>query len=134
MAEMFMGIAIEGDKTSINEFNFTTSYLNDAIDAIILSVGGQFDYKNIKDQINYFVKLFNAQFTPVIESVKKILEKEKPDVVSVCVPNFLHKEFCALALKHNANVLCEKPLALTKEEQFKDIKSNLLSDFNELIS
>lgn len=72
MAELFMGIAIEGEENSINEFNFTTNYLNDAINAIILSVGGQFEYKNIKDQITYFVKLFNAQFTPVIESLKKI--------------------------------------------------------------
>ena len=47
---------------------------------------------------------------------EEMLLKEKPDLVSVCVPNFLHKDFCALALKHNANVLCEKPLAFTEKD------------------
>lgn len=40
-----------------------------------------------------------------------MLEAEKPDLVSVCVPNSLHKEYCLLALSHGAHVLGEKPLA-----------------------
>lgn len=47
---------------------------------------------------------------------EEMLLKEKPDVVSICVPNFLHKEFSILALKHDANVLCEKPLAFTEAD------------------
>lgn len=49
-------------------------------------------------------------------SAQEMLEKEKPDVVSVCVPNFLHKEMSLLALNCGANVLCEKPLAFTKSD------------------
>ena len=44
---------------------------------------------------------------------KVMLEKEKPDVVSVCVPNFLHKEMTLLALSYGCNVMCEKPVAFT---------------------
>ena len=43
----------------------------------------------------------------------EMLEKEKPDVVSVCVPNCFHKQYTIMALRAGANVLCEKPLAVT---------------------
>ncbi len=44
---------------------------------------------------------------------EEMLKAERPDVVSVCVPNLLHKKFTMLALQYGANVLCEKPLAFT---------------------
>lgn len=44
---------------------------------------------------------------------EKMLTEEKPDVVSVCVPNCFHKQYTLMALRHGANVLCEKPIALT---------------------
>ena len=47
---------------------------------------------------------------------EEMLKTEKPDVVSVCVPNLLHKKFTMLALSYGANVLCEKPLAFTYED------------------
>ena len=43
----------------------------------------------------------------------QMLEKEKPDVVSVCSPNKFHKAHTLKALSYGANVLCEKPLATT---------------------
>lgn len=49
-------------------------------------------------------------------NAEEMLEKEKPDVVSVCVPNCFHKEYTLMALNHGANVLCEKPLAFTYED------------------
>lgn len=45
------------------------------------------------------------------QNAEEMLEKEKPDLVSVCVPNCFHKEYTLMALNHGANVLCEKPLA-----------------------
>ncbi len=42
-----------------------------------------------------------------------MLRELSPDVVSVCVPNRFHKEYTMLALSSGANVLCEKPLAMT---------------------
>ncbi len=44
---------------------------------------------------------------------EQMLEREKPDIVSVCVPNFLHKKMTMLALSHDCHVLCEKPVAFT---------------------
>lgn len=41
-----------------------------------------------------------------------MLKAEKPDVVSVCAGNRLHKPLTALALQYGAHVLCEKPLAI----------------------
>ena len=41
-----------------------------------------------------------------------MLAKEKPDIVSVCVPNCFHKEYTLMALRYGANVLCEKPVAV----------------------
>ena len=47
---------------------------------------------------------------------EEMLHREKPDVVSVCVPNFLHKKYTMLALSCGANVICEKPLAVTASD------------------
>ena len=58
---------------------------------------------------------------------EQMLKNEKPDIVSVCVPNCLHKEYTLMALNYGANVLCEKPLAFTKkdaEEMFDCARKN----------
>ena len=47
---------------------------------------------------------------------REMLEREKPDVVSVCVPNVYHSEVATAALKAGAHVLCEKPVATSVAE------------------
>lgn len=49
-------------------------------------------------------------------SHKELLEKCKPDVVSVCVPNKFHYPIVMDALKSGCNVMCEKPPALNAKE------------------
>ena len=49
----------------------------------------------------------------VYTDAETMLQNEKPDLVSVCAPNMLHKSMSLLALEHGAHVLCEKPLAFT---------------------
>ena len=45
-----------------------------------------------------------------------MLEKEKPEAVSIAVPTVLHEEVGMLALEAGAHVLMEKPIAATVEE------------------
>ena len=44
---------------------------------------------------------------------EEMLIKEKPDLVSVCTPNALHKKMTMLALSYGCHVACEKPIAFT---------------------
>ncbi|RSL35366.1 gfo/Idh/MocA family oxidoreductase [Salibacterium salarium] len=47
---------------------------------------------------------------------KKLLQDEKVDVVSVCLPNALHAPVSIAALEAGAHVLCEKPMATSSQE------------------
>ena len=49
----------------------------------------------------------------VYPDAETMLREERPDIVSVCVPNGLHKAMTLLALSYGAHVFCEKPVALT---------------------
>ncbi|TYS60120.1 Gfo/Idh/MocA family oxidoreductase [Sutcliffiella horikoshii] len=50
------------------------------------------------------------------ESYQEMIDREELDVVSVCTPNYLHAPVSIYASKAGAHVLCEKPMATTKEE------------------
>ncbi|MBI2914091.1 MAG: Gfo/Idh/MocA family oxidoreductase [Chloroflexi bacterium] len=47
---------------------------------------------------------------------REMIEKERPDVASVCVANALHRDITIAALEAGAHVLCEKPLATSVAE------------------
>lgn len=47
---------------------------------------------------------------------KTMLKELKPELVSVCLPTYLHREYVIMALEAGAHVLCEKPFALTMED------------------
>jgi predicted dehydrogenase len=47
---------------------------------------------------------------------RQMLEEQKPDVVSVCTPPFLHREMSVEALERGISVMCEKPIAATTED------------------
>ena len=50
------------------------------------------------------------------ESAEEMLAKTPLDAVSVCTPNFAHKEMTLLALNAGLHVLCEKPIAMNLAE------------------
>ena len=49
-------------------------------------------------------------------SFEELLEAEEIDAVSVCLPNYLHAPVSIAALNAGCHVLCEKPMATSKEE------------------
>lgn len=49
-------------------------------------------------------------------SYEALLESENIDAVSVCLPNYLHAPVSIAALNAGAHVLCEKPMATSREE------------------
>ncbi len=50
------------------------------------------------------------------ESIDEILEKEKLDIVDICLPTNLHIEAALNAIEHGYNVICEKPISLEAED------------------
>ena len=50
-------------------------------------------------------------FQAIYESPEEMLDKAKPDVVSICTPPFLHHRQSLDALARGCHVFCEKPLA-----------------------
>ena len=52
----------------------------------------------------------------VYTDYKEMIDSEELDIVSVCTPNYLHAPVSIYASKAGVNVLCEKPMATSKEE------------------
>ncbi|WNS43996.1 Gfo/Idh/MocA family oxidoreductase [Paenibacillus sp. MMS20-IR301] len=52
----------------------------------------------------------------VYTDYKEMFAHERPDIVSIVTPNFLHAEITEYALAHGAHVHCEKPLSISSEE------------------
>ena len=61
-----------------------------------------------------------ARQFPVIgrtyDNWQEMLDRERPEVVSICTPNRFHEAPAVAALEMGANVLCEKPIAVDVEE------------------
>lgn len=54
---------------------------------------------------------------------EEMLEKEKPDIVDICTPTYMHKDHAITALKHGANVISEKPMAIHAADGDEIIKT-----------
>ena len=66
-----------------------------------------------KAKANKFAKEFGVKaFTDFDE----MIGKANPDIVDVCLPTYLHKEFTIKAARAKKHVICEKPIALNLKE------------------
>ncbi|UQZ86122.1 1,5-anhydro-D-fructose reductase [Paenibacillus konkukensis] len=54
--------------------------------------------------------------TRAYASLEEMLEAERPDVLSVCLPTYLHKPYVLQAAGAGVHVVCEKPIAPTLED------------------
>ncbi|MHA2289405.1 MAG: Gfo/Idh/MocA family protein [Promethearchaeota archaeon] len=50
------------------------------------------------------------------DSWELMIDNEKLDVVSICTPNYLHAPIILKAIEKNCHILCEKPIAISREE------------------
>lgn len=89
------------------------------------------------DNVGYIDRYFpNSSYYKEIErfdrNLARLKQKGSPiDYVSICSPNYLHDSHIRLALRNQANVICEKPLVL-KTEHLKMLQ-NLEEEYNKKI-
>jgi predicted dehydrogenase len=57
-------------------------------------------------------KLAEAHDASVYVSMDEMLVNEKPDMVDICTPTYLHAGLAVKAMEAGVHVLCEKPVAL----------------------
>ncbi len=73
------------------------------------------------ERVEKFCKTHNIP--EAFDNHKEMLEKIKPDAVSVCTWNNSHAEITMDALESGADVLCEKPLAMNANEAAEMLKT-----------
>ncbi len=72
-----------------------------------------------KDRADAAAKKYNVK---AYYDYKELIDKEKPDVVHVCVPHYLHPIISRYALEHGVNVLCEKPMSIKYEDGVENVR------------
>lgn len=66
-----------------------------------------------EEKVKDFIEQTGAKYYPNGEA---LLENEQLDIVDICVPTFLHTRYAVAAMERGANVFCEKPVCLTRQE------------------
>jgi predicted dehydrogenase len=56
-------------------------------------------------------------------NMEKMISQDSIDVISICVPTFLHAEIAEMATQEKKNIFCEKPLAMSIEEADRMIEA-----------
>lgn len=72
------------------------------------------DSVGVLDQYSFDVKFFTEieRFDRHLEKLKRGLDENRVNYVSICSPNYLHDSHIRLALRAGADVICEKPLVI----------------------
>ena len=73
------------------------------------------------DNLEEFSKKWDVPATYL--DYNEMMQRDDLDLVSVCVPNFLHHDVVVAAARAGKNVLCEKPLATTPADAEEMIKA-----------
>lgn len=72
------------------------------------------DSVGVLDQFSFDTKFFTEieRFDRHLEKLRRGPAAEKVDFISICSPNYLHDAHCRLALRVDADAICEKPLVI----------------------
>lgn len=75
------------------------------------------ELKAIADLRSEKARLFEEKFqVKTYSQAEELIGRKDIDIIDVCLPTYLHKEYVLKAIKAGKNVLCEKPIALTIKE------------------
>lgn len=72
----------------------------------------------VKEKAERFAEKYGGR---AYSSLEEALTKEKPDVLHICTPHYLHVPMAVQGLKSGAHVFMEKPPVISKE-QLKELK------------
>ncbi|MCX7958156.1 MAG: DUF3656 domain-containing protein, partial [Deltaproteobacteria bacterium] len=75
-----------------------------------------------KKRRDAFAKRNNLSFR--FETLKQMAESDEVDIITLGVPNYLHKDFAVTCLKNGKHVIIEKPLCLTLDEADEIIQAS----------
>ena len=72
------------------------------------------DAVGVLDKYSFDVRFFTEieRFDRHLEKLRRGVEAERVDYVSICSPNYLHDAHIRLALRVGAHAICEKPLVI----------------------
>lgn len=56
------------------------------------------------------------QGIPHYDSFSRLLEEKEVEIVDICLPTFLHREYAEIAAQAKKHLFCEKPIATTLED------------------
>lgn len=57
------------------------------------------------------------------ENMEEITEDPQIDIIDICLPTYLHKEYTVRAAQARKNIICEKPIALALEDADEMVKA-----------
>jgi UDP-N-acetyl-2-amino-2-deoxyglucuronate dehydrogenase len=74
---------------------------------------------NKKDRAENAGRKYNC---PFYFDYREMIDREKPDVIHICTPHFLHKEMSVYAAEKGVHIFQEKPLAINIKDALETAK------------
>ncbi|MBC7429309.1 MAG: Gfo/Idh/MocA family oxidoreductase [Bacteriovorax sp.] len=68
------------------------------------------------EKLKVLARRYKLKNTYLFDQMEECFKNQEIDVLYIATPNDQHKKIVDLAAKYKINVLCEKPMAVTKED------------------